>query len=309
LTARLVAIRRRYLDISMLSLRDLCLALLVVLVWGLNFVMIKWGVEEVPPLFLTGLRYLCAALPMVFFVRRPQVKTTTLIVYGLAIGFAQFGLLFSAIKLGLPAGLASLIIQTQAFFTFGLAMLFLGERLGVMQVIGASVAIIGIGVIAGERFEMTALAPLLMVLVAAFFWGVGNIASKKAGQIDMLSFVVWGSLVPIVPLMGLSLLVEGPQAIGAALGSFSLRSVGVVLFNGYAATILGFGLWSYLLKRYPAGLIAPFSLLVPVFGIGFAVLLIGEIITPLEIVGSSLVFAGLAINVFGPRMFRRRLSV
>jgi O-acetylserine/cysteine efflux transporter len=291
----------------MLSLRDLFLALLVVLVWGLNFVFIKWGVEEVPPLLLTGLRYLCAALPIVFFVRRPQVKLATLVIYGLAIGFAQFGLLFSAIKLGMPAGLASLIIQTQAFFTIALALLFLGEKLGRMQVIGALVAIGGVGVIAIERFEITALVPVLMVLLAAFFWGVANIASKKAGQIDMLSFVVWGSLVPILPLLGLSLLVEGPAAISAALGAISPRTIGVVLFNGYAATVLGFGIWSYLLKRYPAGLIAPFSLLVPVFGIGFAYLLLGEVITVIEVVGSVLVFAGLLINVFGPRLLVRRL--
>ena len=291
----------------MLSPRDLFLALLVVLVWGLNFVFIKWGVEEVPPLLLTGLRYLCAALPMVFFVRRPQVRTGTLVVYGLAIGFAQFGLLFSAIKLGMPAGLASLIIQTQAFFTIALAMLFLGERLGRVQAIGALVAIAGIGVIATERFEITALMPLLMVVLAAFFWGVANIASKKAGQIDMLSFVVWASLVPIVPLLALSLLVEGPSAIGAALTSVSPRTIGVVLFNGYVATIVGFGIWSYLLKCYPAGLIAPFSLLVPVFGIGFAYLLLGEVITLIEVIGSALVFAGLLLNVFGPRLLARRL--
>src|SRR4051812_35440322 len=146
----------------MLSLRGLLLALLVVLVWGLNFVFIKWGVEEVPPLLLTALRYLCAALPMVFFVRRPQVRTGTLVIYGLAIGLAQFGLLFSAIKLGMPAGLASLIIQTQAFFTIALAMLFLGEKLGRWQGIGALVAVAGILVIATERFEITALVPLLM---------------------------------------------------------------------------------------------------------------------------------------------------
>ena len=292
----------------MLSLRDLLLALLVVLVWGLNFVFIKWGVEEVPPLLLTGLRYLCAALPMVFFVRRPQVKTGTLVIYGLAIGLAQFGLLFSAIKLGMPAGLASLIIQTQAFFTIALAMLFLGEKLGRWQGIGALVAIAGICVIATERFEITALVPLLMVLLAAFFWGVANIASKKAGQIDMLSFVVWGSLVPIVPLFALSLLVEGPAAISAALVAISPRTIGVVLFNGYAATIVGFGLWSYLLKHYPAGLIAPFSLLVPVFGIGFAYLLLGEVITMIEVVGSILVFAGLLLNVFGPRLLKRRAA-
>lgn len=293
----------------MLSLRDLLLALLVVLVWGLNFVFIKWGVEEVPPLLLTGLRYLCAALPMVFFVKRPQVKTGTLVIYGLAIGLAQFGLLFSAIKLGMPAGLASLIIQTQAFFTIGLAMLFLGEKLGRWQGIGALVAIAGICVIATERFEITALVPLLMVLLAAFFWGVANIASKKAGQIDMLSFVVWGSLVPIVPLFALSLVVEGPAAISAALVAISPRTIGVVLFNGYAATIVGFGLWSYLLKHYPAGLIAPFSLLVPVFGIGFAYLLLGEVITMIEVVGSILVFAGLLLNVFGPRLFARPRSI
>lgn len=288
-----------------MSFRDLALALGVVLIWGLNFVFIKWGVEEVPPLLLTGLRYLCAALPMVFFVRRPQVRTATLVIYGLAIGFAQFGLLFSAIKLGMPAGLASLIIQTQAFFTFALAFFFLGEKLSQMQVIGAVVALAGIGVIAIERIEITALVPLLMVLLAAFFWGVANIASKRAGQIDMLSFVVWGSLVPIIPLFGLSLLVEGPAAIGVALSAISPRTIGVILFNGYAATILGFGLWSYLLKRYPAGLIAPFSLLVPVFGIGFAYLLLGETITTIEVAGSALVFAGLLLNVFGPRLLAR----
>jgi O-acetylserine/cysteine efflux transporter len=123
----------------------------------------------------------------------------------------------------------------------------------------------------------------------------------------MLSFVVWTSLVPIVPLLALSLLIEGPAEIGAALSNFSMRSAGVILFNGYAATILGFGLWSYLLKRYPAAVIAPFSLLVPVFGIGFATLLVGEAITTLEVIGSLLVFCGLAVNVFGPRIFKSTL--
>lgn len=292
-----------------MSPRDIALDVLVVVIWGLNFVFIKWGVEEVPPLFLTALRYLCAVLPMIFFVRRPQVSPLTLMVYGLAIGFGQFGLLFSAIKLGLPAGLASLVIQTQAFFTFGLAIVFLGEKLGRWQVIGALIAIAGIGVIASERFAITALVPLLMVLLAALFWGVANIASKKAGQIDMLSFVVWGSLVPIVPLIGLSLLVEGPQAIGLALGAISPRTVFVILFNGYAATIIGFGLWSYLLKRYPAGLVAPFSLLVPVAGIGSAYVLLGETITPAEVAGSVLVLAGLMLNVFGPRLAARWRAV
>lgn len=204
----------------MLTPRDLFLALLVVLIWGINFVFIKWGVEEVPPLFLTALRYLCAALPAVFLVKRPQVKPGILVAYGLAIGFAQFGLLFMAIKLGMPAGLASLLMQLQAFFTVVLAMVFLGEKLTRFQTIGGLIAMAGVAVIATERVELTALIPLLMIILSAFFWGVANIASKKAGQIDMLSFVVWASLVPIVPLLALSLVVEGPAGHRRCAGQF-----------------------------------------------------------------------------------------
>ncbi|MDB5536384.1 MAG: acetylserine transporter [Devosia sp.] len=292
----------------MLSVRDLLLALLVVAIWGVNFVFIRWGVEAVPPLFLTGLRYLCAAVPAVFFVKRPKVGLTIIITYGLAIGFAQFGLLFTAIKLGMPAGLASLVIQVQAFFTIALALVFLGEKLNRYQALGALVAIVGIVAIASERFEVTALVPLLMVVLAAFFWGVANIASKKAGQIDMLSFVVWGSLVPILPLFALSLVVEGPTAIIASMTGIDMRTIFVIAFNGYAATILGFGLWSYLLARYPASLIAPFSLLVPVAGIASTIVLLGETVSTLEILGSLLVFIGLLLNVFGPRLFAARVS-
>ena len=292
-----------------MSPRDIALALLVVLIWGVNFVFIRWGVEAVPPLFLTGLRYLCAAVPAVFFIRRPQVRLAILVVYGLAIGFAQFGLLFSAIKLGMPAGLASLVIQVQAFFTIALALAFLGEKLSRYQALGAVIAIGGIVAIASERFEATALVPLLMVILAAFFWGVANIASKKAGRIDMLSFVVWGSLVPIIPLFGLSLVVEGPTAIVAAMTNIGPRTIFVIAFNGYAATILGFGLWSYLLARYPASLVAPFSLLVPVAGIASAIVLLGETISLLEVLGSGLVLIGLLLNVFGPRLFAGRAPI
>jgi len=229
------------------------------------------------------------------------------VAYGLALGVGQFGLLFSAIKLGMPAGLASLVVQVQGFFTIGLAFVLLGERLSRFQALGALVALGGIGLIAGERFEATALVPLLMVLLAAFFWGVSNIASKEAGRIDMLAFVVWSSLVPILPLLGLSLLFEGPAAMGEALGGgVSWPILGIIGFNGYCATLLGFGLWSYLLARYPAGLIAPLSLLVPVVGMASAFVLLGETMTGLEVVGSALVFAGLVVNVFGPRLWARR---
>ena len=288
-----------------MPLRDICLALLVVTVWGINFVFIRWGVEAVPPLFMTGLRYLAAALPAVFFVRRPNVRLAILVGYGLAIGVAQFGLLFMAISLGMPAGLASLVMQVQAFFTFALAILFLGERLNGSQLLGAVVAFAGIAVIALERLELPMLLPLLMCVLAALFWGVANIITKKAGPVDMFGFVVWSSLVPPIPLFALSMLIEGPQAVAHALTHISTLGLLSIGFNAYGATLIGFGLWSVLLGRHPAATIAPFSLLVPVAGMVSAALLLGEIVTGLEVAGSALVFAGLLVNVFGPRLLIR----
>ena len=261
-----------------MSPRDILLALLVVLVWGLNFVAIKWGVALVPPLLLTALRYIAAAIPAVFFVRRPQVKLSILVTYGIAVGVLQFGTLFVAIKLGMPAGLSSLVIQMQAFFTIGLAVLLLGERPGRAQLIGAGLA-----------------------LLAAGFWGVANIATKKAGKIDMLSFVVWSALVPPIPLLLASLLTEGAAADWAALSHPSWLLLGVIGFNGYAATIIGFGLWSVLLTRYPASTVVPFSLLVPVVGIISSTVILHEPLSLLEIVGSAIIFVGLLVNVLGGR--------
>jgi O-acetylserine/cysteine efflux transporter len=289
-----------------MSPRDLILALFVVTVWGVNFVAIRWGVDEVAPLLMTALRYLLAALPAVFFIRRPAVSWTILIGYGFAIGVAQFGLLFVSIKLGMPAGLSSLVMQLQAFFTIGLAVIFLRERPSPVQWLGAAVAFGGIGAIALERLDGAALIPLLMTIAAAFFWGVGNIVTKRAGQIDMLGFVVWSALVPPIPLLALSLLFEGPGAIPAAMQNLTLIGASSLLFISYGATLFGYGTWSMLLSRYPAGLVAPFSLLVPIAGIGSAALLLGEAISGIEIAGSVLVFAGLLLNVFGPRLLARR---
>jgi O-acetylserine/cysteine efflux transporter len=287
-----------------MSPRDILLALLVVVLWGLSFIAIKLGVGLVPPLLLTALRYVFAALPAVFFIRPPKVKLQLLFAYGISIGVLQFGTVFVAIKLGMPAGLSSLVIQMQAFFTIGLAALFLGERLGRYQTIGAAVALLGIALIAAERLSGAALLPLLLTLAAAVFWGVGNIVTKRAGQIDMLAFVAWSSLVPPLPLLAASLLTEGPAADWAALTHPTWLLVGVVLFMGIGATLVGFGLWSVLLKRYPASTVAPFSLLVPVVGIGASVVLLHESLSPLEAGGCAVIFIGLMINVFGPRLRR-----
>ena len=288
-----------------MSPRDLILALFVVTVWGLSFVAIRWGVDEVAPLLMTALRYTLAALPAVFFVRRPNVAWRVLIAYGLAIGVGQFGLLFVAVKWGMPPGLGSIVVQLQVFFTIGLAMLAFGERPKPIQWLGALVAFGGIGVIALERLDGAALIPLLMTVGAAVFWAMGNTVTKQAGKIDMLGFVVWSSLIPPLPLLALSLLIERPGAIPAAMQHITWVGGGSLLFMAWCATLFGYGTWSVLLSRYPAGLVAPFALLVPISGIGASALLLGETISGLEIAGSALVFVGLLLNVFGPRLLAR----
>lgn len=289
----------------MMPLRDIALALSIMVVWGVNFVAIRWGVNEVPPVLLTSLRYVVAAVPAVFFVRRPQVALGILVGYGFAVGVGQFGLLFAAIKYGMPAGLASLVIQLQAFFTIGLAVMFLGERPQGLQLVGALVAFAGIGVIALERLGGAAVWPFIMTIGAAACWGVANLLTKKAGRIDMLGFVVWSSLVPPIPLYLLSLIFDGPGAVSLALSQITLWGIGSLLFIGWISTVFGYGAWSMLLGRHPASTVAPFTLLVPIAGIGSAALLLGERITGLELVGSVLVFLGLLLNVFGPRLMRR----
>ena len=288
-----------------MPIRDIALALGVVLLWGLNFVAIKWGVDEISPYLLTGLRYLGCALPAVFFIRRPNVSWGLLIAYGMSVGVLQFGLLFSAVGLGMPAGLASLVMQMQVFFTMALAVLFLGERPGWPQLGGAAIALAGLVAIGAEHLGGAVLFPLGMTLMAAMFWAVSNIITKRAGKIDMLGFVVWASLVPPIPMLAVSLVIDGPQAL-AALPSISLQALGSVLFIAYGSTLVGYGGWAILLGRYPASTVAPFSLLVPVVGFAAAFVMLGEQMTLAEVLGSLLIFVGLLLNVFGTRLLKRR---
>ena len=291
-----------------LTPRDMLLAVAIALVWGLNFVAAHWAVAEVSPLIVSGVRYIIALIPAIFLVKRPQIAPIYLIAYGLFVGVGQFGFLFSAIKLGMPAGLASMVVQVQAFFSIGLAVMFLGERPSHTALVGALIAFGGIGVIAYERLEGAAIVPFLMTLAAAASWGLANLVTKKAGRIDMLGFVVWSSLVPPIPLFVLSYFIDGPSAWADGLAHLTWLGAGAMLFIGWAATVFGYGAWSVLLGRYPASSVAPFALLVPVAGIGASALLIGERISGLDLIGVALVFAGLLFNVFGPRLFARPIA-
>jgi O-acetylserine/cysteine efflux transporter len=295
-----------------MSPKDLLLALVVVLAWGVNFVVIKVGLHGVPPMLLGALRFLLAAFPAVLFVKRPKLPWKWLFAYGATISFGQFAFLFSAMYVGMPAGLASVVLQAQAFFTLAFAAFFLGERFHAQNVIGLLIAAGGLALIgmesgAGGSAQTMTLAGFVLTLCAAVMWALGNIVTKKVGKIDLVGLVVWASLIPPLPFLALSYCFEGPQRIVGALEGIGVSSVLAVVYLSFVATLLGYSLWSRLLSKYPASQVAPFSLLVPIIGLASASVLLGERLTVAQIGGAALVMGGLVVNVFGGWV-RQRLA-
>lgn len=290
-----------------LAPRDLLLTLAVVAVWGYTFVPIKVALAEVPPFALAALRFLLAAVPLVFFVPRPAMPWRFVVGYGIAIGVFQFGLLFLGMKLGMPAGLSSLVIQLQVFFTIGLAVALEGDRVQRQHLIGAAIATTGIALLAWHKLSeglSGTFVGFLLVIAAALAWAIGNIIAKRgagAHAPDMFALVVWSSLVPPLPLAALSYASEDGLAGLSAIVTMSPIAWGCVAVMAYGATLFGFGSWNALLHRYPTALISPFALLIPVSGIASGAIFLGESLAPLQAAGALLVFAGLAINVYGHR--------
>ncbi|WP_454254734.1 EamA family transporter [Pseudomonas sp. Marseille-Q8238] len=287
-----------------MSPKDLLLALVVIVAWGLNFVVIRVGLDDLPPMLLGALRFALAALP-VFFVRRPDLPWRWLIAYGATISLGQFVFLFQAMANGMPAGLASLVLQSQAFFTLAFAALFLGERMRGASVLGLLIAGGGLLLIGLQNGHSTSLLGIVLTLVAASMWAMGNVLTRKFGKINLMGLVIWGSLIPLVPFFLLSLWLEGPQRIEHALLNIGPSSIFVLLYLAIIATLLGYGLWSRLLSRYPAGQVAPFSLLVPVVGLSSSAWLLGERLSGLQWLGALLVMLGLLVNVFGSKLWQR----
>lgn len=285
-----------------LTPRHLLLALGVVAIWGCNFVAIKVALRDLPPLLLCTLRFVFVAFPAVFFLPRPAVPLRSLLVYGCTMFAGQFGFLFLGMKLGMSAGLASLVLQFQVFVTLALAVGVLKERLHPMQIAGALVAIAGFAVVALHSGGDVTLPGLVCVLLAAVSWGFGNFTSKRLGRVNPLGLVVWGSLVVPVPMGLASLALEGPTLITRSLAAVSLPTVLSLAFIVYVSTLVAYSLWSWLLARHPASTVTPFALLVPVFGLLSSALALGETLPAWKLQAAALVIAGLALNVFGPRL-------
>jgi O-acetylserine/cysteine efflux transporter len=285
--------------------RHLLLALAVVAVWGTNFVVIKWALGTLPPLLLGALRFALAFAPAALFVRRPAVAWRTLAAYGVLIGAGQFGLLFIAMRTEITPGLASLVIQTQVFFTVGLAMALAGERVRGFQVMALVLAAAGLGLIVAHTDASTTPLGVSLVLLAALSWAAGNLVAKRAGRVDMLGFMVWSSLFAVPPLLLLSIVLEGAQAIAQGLAAADAGVWAAVLWQSVGNTLFGYGAWAWLLARHPAVTITPMALLVPVFGMGASALWLAEALPPWKLAAAALVLAGLALNLLWPRIVAR----
>lgn len=299
-----------------MTLRDRCLGLTVVVLWGLNFIAIRVGLDHFPPFFFAALRFAVMAVPVILFVRFPKVRVKWFLLYAFGFGFGQFAFLFLAMDLGMPTGLASLVLQTSAPFTVLLGVLFLRERMVPAQVAGIVIAVGGIVLIGVDRAGNSSVGlgiviPLLLTVLAGLSWAFGNIGSRLSQPDDALRMTLWMSVVPPIPFLLLSFAVEGPSAgvhafatIGTSTGLIALAGLAYVVLLG---TIAGSGLWTSLLSRYPASRVAPLSLLVPVVGITAAWLVLNEVPTVVEIAGAALVIAGCAAGVLaGPSSNPRR---
>lgn len=299
-----------------MSVKDMLLALCVVVAWGVNFVVIKLGLQGMPPFLLAGLRFALVAFPAIFFVRRPAIPLRWLVVYAMTISFGQFAFLFLAIKLGMPAGLASLVLQTQAFFTLLLGALLLAEKLYWNHIAGVLIATLGMFMLAttgmeGQSAAGITLTTMMLTLAAALSWGLGNITNKiilRNHKVPVMSLVVWSALVPVLPFFACSWLFDGASTIVFSLQHISLQTVLALIYLAFFATIVGYGIWGNLLSRYETWRVAPLSLLVPVVGIFSAALVLDERLSLQQMLGAAVIIFGLLVNVFG-RLVGQRLMM
>lgn len=281
--------------------RHVAIAVLVATIWGVNFVVIKVGLRDFPPLFFSALRFLAAAVPALWFVGRPKVAWKWVVAVALALGVAKFGLVFVGMAAGMPAGLSSLVLQSQVFFTVLFAAVLLRERPRPVQLVGMGVAAAGIALIAFDLGVGSPISAFLLVVLGAVAWGVANVVTRYARPPDPINFIVWVSALAVLPLLGLSLVFEGPAADLAALRNLSWTGVAAILFIAWVSTLLGFGLWNLLLRTYEASAVVPFALLVPVAGMLSGWLLLDEAITAVRLGAGALVIIGMAATTLKRR--------
>ena len=290
-----------------MPLRDRAAAGLMVLIWGLNFAVMKVGLQDVPPLLLGALRFIFVAFPAVFILKRPNVPLRLFVPYGLTICFGQFAFVFSALYVGMPTGIASLVLQCQAFISLILAAIVFGDRIRASNLVGLAIAFAGLVVLMSASIsgQGVPLLGFVFMLCAATSWATGNMFNKSIGKVDVLNLVAWAVLVPILPFLAASMLIEGVPQMVASLTNLHLTTLAAVAFLAWFASLIGYSIWGHLLASHPVWKVAPLTLLVPIFGMLTGWLMMGERLTLLQVTGSAIVLAGLIVNVFGASLLAR----
>jgi O-acetylserine/cysteine efflux transporter len=287
-----------------MPLSHLLVTLLLIVIWGVNFVIIQVALQELPPILLTFLRFFLAAFPAVFFLKPPKTSWKLLLSYAFSLIILDFCFLFTGMYIGVSPAIASLTLQTQVFFTAILAVIFLKETMSKAQILGASIAFLGVAYVGFHTGGDVNLLGLLLVELAALSWAVGNLVSKKIGRVDMLCLVTWGSLISLPFLLGLSLLLESHLWSMQSILNLSWKGIGALAYLVYPVTLFGFAMWSWLLSRHPATVVAPFTLLIPIVGFSASAFFLNETLPAWKIIAGTLVLVGLGINLYGDR-FRR----
>jgi len=278
--------------------KHLSLAVLVTLVWGVNFPITKLGLRAIDPFVLTGIRFALAALPLVFFIKRPAVKFSYVAAYGFIFGLGMWGVINYGIQVGVSPGIASLIIQLSVFFTMGWGFLLFKEKIRGAQMLGAVLALIGLAGIISTQEGNHAVLGVMLIVLSAVAWSVGNVIIKKSGVKEIFSFMVWASLIPPIPLFLTAWLMHGGAAFEGLQTSLDLTAVLSILFQVYLATHFAYWGWNSLLKLYPVSTVAPLSLLIPVFGITSSMLMLDERISTPNLISIGIIIAGLAVGLY-----------
>ena len=271
--------------------------MLVAVLWGCNFVAIHVGLRDVPPFLFLAVRFVLVAFPLVLLVPRPRASWRAVVAVGAFMSLGQFGLLYLAMSIGMPAGLASLVLQAQVVLTILIAALALGERATRRQVVGAGIGTAGLATVAAGFGAGASLLPLVVTVGAALSWAVGNVVARAAQVESGLSLVVWSALVVPLPCLAVSLVVDGPDAIGTALAGFGWSALLSTLYTVVGASLVGYTIFNRLVARYPASSVVPFILLVPPVGMLSAWLALDEVPNPVETVGAVVMLVGVAVAV------------
>ena len=277
--------------------RHTLLALTVVVIWGLNFIVIDFGLEGVPPLVFLALRFILVAIPAIFFLKPPTIGWKNVLLIGTFLSLGQFSLLYLSLALGMPPGLASLLLQTQVVLSVIVSAIILRERPTRKQFIGIAIGMLGLAVVVIGHSYAAPWLPVVILLLAALSWAIGNVLSRRAKAASGLSLVVWSGLIVPIPSLVLAMVVDGPAVVIDSLTHLSLAAILSTLYTAVFASLVGYGIWNTLLAKYPTSAVVPFTLLVPVVGIIAAWIVVNEQPTVSEIVGGAIMLAGLAVAV------------